>query len=335
MKIAHWIQTGFFLLWVIAALPGQGSKSGDSPYSQERQIRMFGIPGGPQALEEVVSLSKHLFDIEAYRLGEMIVIVHTDAGRLERAEQAMIRIATEREMREEKRRQAVAASTKGPGAEVLMPLENLRSPEVFDALRAYVRTYPGGEHGQDYSNVTILEASRQLILRDTPERVAEMQRLIEKLQVVKALPKALNFTIRCRLIRAEATEPAKPVEPELRQRLRSLLPHEYFQEVASGLISVSLPTEQLGLNMETEKHDFGELTLIDVQNSEDGQSIQVGRLNFKLHRQPPPPEEGKTPPKRAVALELSTRVTIRPGEYLVVGALGDVPYLLVLTATSD
>jgi hypothetical protein len=191
-----------------------------------------------------------------------------------------------------------------------------------DALEGFRRTVrvPTPDGGWvEVDNMSKFEERHMLLVRETPERLADIRRLLETVDV--PVPQA-SFTFL--LIRAQAAGAAasKELPAELVEHLGRLLPTQSFELVASGLMRGSVRGE-LSVQTGQAPHSQYTIQLEPAAFDPTTRELTLERCGF-LGEEATPDGEWQTHHRIEAALSL------RAGEYTVIGAVGSDPLFVVL-----
>ncbi len=213
------------------------------------------------------------------------------------------------------------AAATGPPLEVLtwrprhVPLRNLER-----ALQPFQRTIvePGqwrGSPGSSARNISVVDDQGVLVVRDSPDRLARIQALLE--EVDQPRPQGL---LTCLVLRAAVGAGGKAPPREVVEALARVLPDVEFVVDAAGLLRTSLgPVGELRQELASAT---GQRYLLELRlgawDAESG-ALDLARCSFALLEDEEEPQEVFT-----------TAPTIYAGEYAVIGAVGADPLLLVL-----
>lgn len=196
----------------------------------------------------------------------------------------------------------------------------LTTSAALDALRGYQRaiqlpTPDGGWVGFD--NMSAFEERHMLLVRETPDRMAEIRRLLGTVDV--PVPQA-SFTFL--LIRGQAGEaPGKELPAELVQHLGRLLPAQSFELIATGLMRGSVRSP-LSLRTGVGDHQYT-LELEPAAFDPTSRELTLQRCAFQDTEEMP---DGSW----ETGHEFETALSLRAGEYTVIGAVGSDPLFVVL-----
>ncbi len=203
-------------------------------------------------------------------------------------------------------------------------MKQLDVPKSSDALAPEVRRTFSVDHISVHSalqavqvlgrtNVAVVPESGQLIVRDTAERVAEVEGLLAEID--RAAPRIL---LQCMIVRAQNDEPspAAAVPTELTDDLRKLVGFPHFEMATQGMLTaVAEPGRKLQLQLPSDTDES--ILELEVGAFESAtRSLSLSRCEIFMARQ-----------------KIETSVVIRPDEYLVLCATGRSPVFCVLRLT--
>jgi hypothetical protein len=321
------MKSTLLLLLPLLALPCRGQE--DLP----RVIRSFTVPGHPNDAQAIAEIGRRILPVEVYALSSLVIVVGQSIPAVEEAVTQLSAIA--RTMPPNPAWAGDLAAS-GPVVETVVPYLGAARSDIENALSVFREAQGPGQARQPapVRSFSILAESRQVVLRGIPEDVARMKAVVEAI-VQAPKPASSNtrtYTLRLRLLLAAESDGPGEIRGPLADRLRGLLPYGHFREQASALISVCPPNQGIAITLESRDGAKGDLELSGLEIGPDGTSLSVNHLKFRLLV--PAGGEGTGEPARdRSALQLGTRIVAREAEDLVVGALGRVPYLLVLNYT--
>jgi hypothetical protein len=165
-------------------------------------------------------------------------------------------------------------------------------------------------------NVTALQDPALLVLRDTPENVAAMLALLERLDV--PAPQVLLTCVLLRPLDGVPAESGDELSPELVAGLRALVPYDAFGQVGLAALRVAVvPGRELSVFGNYSGGRQFRLMLQPSGYDAAGGLLTLDRCRFKA----------------ADGEELETGLTLRTGEDTVLGASGEAPLFVVLRVT--
>ena len=166
---------------------------------------------------------------------------------------------------------------------------------------------------QNSSNLTVSPEQRLLVVRDQPDRIAEIKALIERVDVPQD-----QVTVTCWLLQGGSQAGTGATLPsELAEQLKRLLPGQTFHSVGFGMLQVTVSTQRpISLQMGPGALMY-ELELQPTAYDAQTGSLSVGSCALTLT---------STDRRRL----FSTAVVLRGGAYTVVGASGAEPTLVAV-----
>ena len=177
-------------------------------------------------------------------------------------------------------------------------------------------TDPTSRNGSRANNITLVDESGVLILRDTQERVDVIWAALERLD--QPAPQVM-FT--CYVVQGSTDEQATSVDPELHQQLMQILPYKNFELKAIGLMrGAAVAGAKMQLDMESPDASLQYKLRMQVGAFD----IEAGALNLEECR-------FSTFDQQQGNRDLfSTSTTVYRDEYAVLGVTGAVPLFLVV-----
>ncbi|MHC5211342.1 MAG: hypothetical protein ACYTG2_11540 [Planctomycetota bacterium] len=192
--------------------------------------------------------------------------------------------------------------------EVLSPLRRqIPQPSILKS-----RGQQPGQGGW-VQNVTGISQPATIVLRDTRENVEEMLALMKRLDV--APPQA---QLTCWLLRGAEEETDSRLPGELVQNLSRLVPTEHFEQLSMSMISTSVQPGQ-PQRLVSDFSNFGERARFELDLISSGFDRSAGVLPLTRCRF-----------EATSGQEFETSVTLKAGEYTVLGAAGADPLFVVL-----
>jgi len=192
--------------------------------------------------------------------------------------------------------------------------KNLSLDSALGALSSFARNLDDGN-----ANLAAVPERRTLILRDYAERVAEMTKVLERLDVPEP-----QVQITCYLLQGKRGEPDTSTAPtELVTNLERLLPDLGFSSVGFGMLqSGVVPNRVVELGVEGADGLRFDVRFQPVAYDPSTGSMTVQRCQVELF--------DVSAPNRATKSVLSTDTVFRGGEYTVLGATGQSPIFIVI-----
>ncbi len=206
---------------------------------------------------------------------------------------------------------------------------------VRDALRPFARqpleTQDGNFHS--FQNLSFLEDSGTVVVRDTPDRVEKIQAFLDGLDVPQA-----QVLLSCMVLRAEIGTGAGDsggLPVDLLDNLHQLLPDATYALVGTALLRTTVtPGTSLSLLAENDSDDYHLEMRIDAFDPENA-ALSVSKCRFSVLRDEVAPTKtassGSPASHSRSRQELfDTSTTLHGGEYTVLGAVGSPTILVVL-----
>jgi hypothetical protein len=173
-----------------------------------------------------------------------------------------------------------------------------------------------GSPSTKVDNVTALEQPATLVLRDTIGNVKAMVALLERLDVP---PPQAQLT--CWLLRGADEDTATDLPRDLVDNLSRIVPQEHFRRLCVTMIRTSVqPGQTQKLRSEFVNDDFTdsfELMLVPAGYDRDTGALPISRCRFEA----------------TTGQAFETSLTLKAGEYTVLGAAGVDPLFVVLQVT--
>jgi hypothetical protein len=162
-------------------------------------------------------------------------------------------------------------------------------------------------------NVTALMQPATIVLRDTREQIETMRALMARLDVAPP-----QVQLQCWLLRGAEADTGSRLPKELVQNLSRLVPVEHFEQLSLSMIRASV---QPGLpqRLRSDFPDDGETARFELDLVCSGYDRAAGVLPLTRCRF-----------EATSGQEFETSVTLRAGEYTVLGAAGADPLFVVL-----
>ncbi len=163
-------------------------------------------------------------------------------------------------------------------------------------------------------NVTLVAPQRLLVLRDTPERLAQMTSALNAIDVPEP-----QVQVTCMLLKVTKSSADTNVPEELAKELAVMLPDLRFESAGLAIVRTGIvPDRQVSVSTRTADNVRYELTFTPVAYDSESGSVSARSCRVDSIG----PYGGET--------LLSTDTSFRGGAYTVLGASGAEPVLMVV-----
>jgi len=242
--------------------------------------------------------------------GEDVVVLHDRTTLLPALEEALASFV-------------VVSSQPKPEREVLQVVEyrprHEKVSSLLSALEPFARQIANDSNDLAFgttavSNVTMLPQSGVLILRDTAERLAEIQGLLARIDIP-----APQVMLTCLLIQdvpsAESADPTAGLPADLVRDLRELLPVQALHRVGQAALRIAIvPGSRVTLSGVLESGQNFDLMLVATGYDREQGSLSVTDCSLR----------------RDGGVMFTTSAVLAAGENTVLGASGTEPLFVVL-----
>ncbi len=259
---------------------------------------------------------------------------------LERAEEIMAKFEEMEAAMHPREAGGSAPEPEGPALESFQYTPRfLQIDQAYEALGSYQRLInvpppPGGGAYTQVRNISTFNDRPVLLIRETADRIAEMRALLAVVDV--PLPQA-TFTLY--LVRGvdgaeEAGDGNLPAD--VSKALARMLPMGHFETISSAVLRASVQGS-IGLNTEADGGEtrFSVLMRPVAYDAETG-TLTISKLSFKSTEKTYDEivdASGNTRQSFAgwdKEQSFETSLTLRAGEYTVIGSVGSAPLFVVL-----
>lgn len=193
----------------------------------------------------------------------------------------------------------------------------LRAQSAYELLKGYGRNVSW--RGTRTRNVDLVEEQGLVLLRDTPERIAEMQQ-----ELVRLDQPPLQVRLRLRLFVAspgDKVEPAAADTPQgqIERSIGAMIGVSGLRQIGTGVLTTSVTSEpQLRVRLGSWMGDSYELQLTPVAFDEKGGTLTTRTCSLSATRDE---DERKV---------FSTAAVLRGNETTVLGATGSTPVFVAI-----
>ena len=185
---------------------------------------------------------------------------------------------------------------------------------LFTALQPFQR---------DAGSLIGVERSNLIVVRDTPKRLAELKEFVARID--RPRPQVAIHVMLVQTLRNTDTNDSK-LPPDLVHSLQAMLPGQYFDEVAVGMLRCSMQSDQeCTLDMNFAQGGSWNLSFVPEAYDPDSGQISLTRCRFHLEG----PRRGGQDPR---VQQFETNLTVTAGEHVALGAVGEEPIFVVLRA---
>jgi len=168
-----------------------------------------------------------------------------------------------------------------------------------------------------------LAQEQRILLSGTEERIHELNALLGSLDLPKPQVMITAYLVRGSSEDGAVSSPALP--KELVENLRNLLPMQAFELVATNVVRASIPGDAIGVNAAPSPTLSYTVSMQPSAFDPLSGQLTIARLSFQVTEG----ERGPNLPQPA-RQSFETSLSVRAGEYAVLGAVGGDPIFVVL-----
>jgi hypothetical protein len=212
--------------------------------------------------------------------------------------------------------QKAAPAEKAPAAQSQTTIYTPRHVVANDLMRAVHPFVRGSELSQ-------LGQEQRILLSGSAERIHELNALLGSLD----LPRP-QVVITAYLVRGSSEDQAissAALPKELVENLRKLLPMQAFELVATSVVRASVAGDAIGVNAAPSPSISYTMSMLPAAFDPQSGQLTLSKLSFQV-------VEGQNVPgmPQPARQSFETSLSVRAGEYAVLGAVGGDPIFVVL-----